>query len=358
MNARVALQVARRGKEVVVVLSLLAVVLFAAAGYVYATPPVEAGTTTAVDRQAFRVSMTDSIVVTKDTQLYTSGHTLTGREAYFVQASETLRLHGRIEVPADQNVSVTYRFALNATATRNDQVVWQMEDVFADETRHVENGSIQENASLDVGRLSDRLARVERVVEPTATVEVRLVLVATYESDSTAGDPYRGTVRLTREFVMIDNAYWVEGKQTAVETEETVVERPAAPGDPDYVSVAMLGGGGLVAIVAAMWLDVLSRRLPSVAVLRHRANRQSYEEWISTGQFVYPEWSVFIELDSLDDIVNTAIDAGQRVIHDEEFGVYSVYSWPYVFVFFDHRVDRGDGSPPTGTDDGDDTADS
>jgi len=107
MNVWVALQIARRRKEVVVALSLLAVVLFISAGYVYATPPTEPGTTTAVDRQVFRVSMTDSIVVTKETQLYTNGHTLTDREVYFVQASEILRLQGRIEVPAGYGPALT-----------------------------------------------------------------------------------------------------------------------------------------------------------------------------------------------------------------------------------------------------------
>lgn len=356
MKSRIELQIARRGPEVVVVLCLIAVILFGTAGYVYATPPLQPGSTTSVDRQEFRVTMTDSVVVTKGTPLYTTGEKLTDREAYFTQVSETLLINGSIEVPAGTNVS--YKYALNATATRNGQAVWHMEEVFAEKNQTVSDGKIYENATLDIGLLNNRLARVENVVEPAATVDVRLVLVVAYTSESASGTPYTGTVRLEREFVMIDNAYWVEGEQTAVETEETLVKGEPEPGPPDYTSIGLLIGSGLAAAVIGILLELIRRRLPSVEVLKHRADRASYDEWISTGTFVDPEGSIYIELDSLDDIVNTAIDAKQRVIYDTQTGVYALYTWPYVYVFVEHTVsEKGESTDSDDKRDGEDDSD-
>ena len=172
---------------------------------------------------------------------------------------------------------------------------------------------------------------------------------------STAGELYDGTVRLERPISLSNETYWLTGETTARETEQSTVEGHTYVGDPDVGTIRLLGLGGVLSVVLSGTILWYRRQLPAPERLRHRAERANYDEWISEGTVVYPEQTTFVEMASLEDLVNTAIDASKRVVYDPNQGVYAVYDWPWVYLFRPGSVPTRpvptDGSPVDRADD-------
>ncbi len=355
MNPRIGLRLRQHGDTIAVVLLAIAIALAVGAGYVYLNPPVETTPPETVDQQQFAVSITDSTVATNETPLYDQGRELTNQTVYFTDVSDTLHLDGAVTVPSDRRVHVSYRFFIEVTAERNEQVVWRTNRSIASGGEWVTDGDLLLHDRLAIPGVSADLARAESILEPEAPMHMRAVLEANYTTRSTAGELYDGTVRLERPISLSNETYWLTGETTARETEQSTVEGHTYVGDPDVGTIRLLGLGGVLSVVLSGTILWYRRQLPAPERLRHRAERANYDEWISEGTVVYPEQTTFVEMASLEDLVNTAIDASKRVVYDPNQGVYAVYDWPWVYLFRPGSVPTRpvptDGSPVDRADD-------
>ena len=324
MTPRFRLQLATKGRGIAALAVLVGVVLLLAGGYVYAAPPTEEPTEERVDTQRFTATVGDRVTVERETPLYQPGAVLENHPAYFTNTADNITLTGAVSVPANRSVSVTYRLTLRAFADRADETVWTNETLLAAGERTVTDGEIGFEETVDVVALSDYLFRVEEITQTVAGIRTQVVLEATYSTVSTTGEPYEGTLDVTRELRIVDNAYWVEGEASATNTESVTVQGDPVTGERDTESALFLFGGGVFLLLLARGVDSYRRTLPPTAALARAVERATYAEWISVGEHVFAPRATYVEMDSLGDLANLAIDANRRIIYDETDRVYVV----------------------------------
>ena len=324
MTPRFRLQLATKGRGIAALAVLVGVVLLLAGMYVYAVPPAEESTEEQVDTQRFTATVGDRVTVERETPLYQPGVVLKNHPAYFTNTADNITLTGAVSVPANRSVSVTYRLTLRAFADRADKTVWTNETLLAAGERTVTDGEITFEETVDVVALSDYLFRVEEITQTVAGIRTQVVLEATYSTVSTTGEPYEGTLDVTRELRIVDNAYWVEGEASATNIESVTVQGDPVSKERDTESALFLFGGGLFLLLLAQGVDSYRRTLPPTTVLARAVERATYAEWISAGEHVFAQRATYVEMDSLGDLANLAIDANRRIIYDETDRVYVV----------------------------------
>lgn len=324
MTPRFRLQLATKGRGIAALAVLVGVVLLLAGGYVYAAPPTEEPTEERVDTQRFTATVGDRVTVERETPLYQPGAVLENHPAYFTNTADNITLTGAVSVPANRSVSVTYRLTLRAFADRADETVWTNETLLVAGERTVTDGEIGFEETVDVVALSDYLFRVEEITQTVAGIRTQVVLEATYRTVSTTGEPYEGTLDVTRELRIVDNAYWVEGEASATNTESVTVQGDPVTGERDTESALFLFGGGVFLLLLARGVDSYRRTLPPTATLARAVERATYAEWISVGEHVFAPQATYVEMGSLGDLANLAIDANRRIIYDETDRVYVV----------------------------------
>jgi len=95
----------------------------------------------------------------------------------------------------------------------------------------------------------------------------------------------------------------------------------------------LAGGLGLGLLVVAGIVAVSYRRGFDRQRLEQRVHELRYSEWISTGSIPDAFTETTISIDSLEGLVDVAIDTDNRVIHDGDHNVYVVVSGSAVYYY-------------------------
>lgn len=298
----------RHRRAMLVGLLAVALVATVGAGWAYAKP----GETTATDRrhpQTVAGTVETSAVVTGDSSVFDRGETLTDRRVYLLEATPNLTLTGRVDAPA--GATVRQRLLVQYRVTRDDRVVWTDSRVLAAGTEP------RVGTTVNVSRVRARARRIQEAFGAAATVGMGLRYVVDYETDR-----YEGRLNATVPLTFTDRAYVVDGDLAAEETRTTPVT-VTRQRSPDYATVGLLAG---VALLASAGAAVLLGRddLPGLAADGEALQHQRYAEWVSRGRLPVFAADQHVEMDSLADLVNLAIDSNERVVYDAEQNSYGL----------------------------------
>ncbi len=324
-SVRIKYQVAVYGTVLGAVLVLLGLAAFAAAGHVYTNPTVEEIPPQETDVQEFATSIEHSAEVVEPTPLYEPPATVENQPVYFLNATPELRLEATADLPDDRPVNTTHELRVYREVTFEDTVFWDEKETLAIERSVVEDGQLRIEADLDVRSVSDRTAEIDGLVGGVGSVSTGIRLRTAYETESTEGQAYEGELNTESELEITDQAYWFEDSElqdSATEgqmTEGSIEEQP-----PNVQLVAALGGLGAVLIVVGFGLVTWSARTADVRELEEQVHRMRYDEWISEGDFPTDAGKQYVYINSLEDLVDIAIDTGKRVIYDPELETYGV----------------------------------
>lgn len=317
---RVRVVLADHGLAVVAVLLLFGLAAGGAAGLAYAHHD---DTTTVTERTHVRtvgLNATDSAVVTGDTDLWARGTRLTDHPAYLRNASPTLTVTAVTSVPRDRPVDVRQRFVLALNATTGDGTFWRDRSTLAAREGTVRNGRFEGRASLDVSRVAARIDRARERVGGAATLTARLRVETRYDTGR-----YEGTLTTTAPLTVDGETYAVGTFESADRTHAETVTRRVERSGPHPSKTTLVGGAvGLLALLGAGAALVETRRDADPQRLRRRLERARFDEWISAGSVAPDAADTTVEMASLTDLVDVAIDSNRRVIHDERRGVYVV----------------------------------
>ena len=330
-NPRVDLVIARYGRWVLIALLVVGVCSVAAAGWAVATPPPTTTETDRVGEERVATTLEASATVTGDTDLWAEGTVLSDQPVYLREAAPVLTLEPSTELP-DDDATVTHEVVVTLEAERDGRVFYN-ETAFEDRQEvSVENGVATSGAEVDVADVADRRAALEEQLGGVASVEKTVAVYATIESedgawyDSTPGaDP-----TLSTSLEVSEEAYWLESVEPAERTEPITVTREVE--EPRNATlIGALAALGVVSFGAAAF--VYGRRDVDVEAARSRVQKRRYAEWISHGSM--PMWigDHQIELDSLEDVVDVAIDTGERVVHDRNRELFAVVSDDVVYYY-------------------------
>ena len=320
---RVRLLAARRGRELAFACAVVALVALAAAGAVVA----DSSTTVTEERNVRTVSTSveTSAVVTGDDAAWEQGTRLENSPRYLRRDAPELTLTPTTHAP--DGTSVTHEVRLEVRATADGEAYWNTSQVLVSETTEATNGTATSTATVDVPALAERVNESAHRLSHVGSMEVRIRTVTRYDT----GD-YVGELTASAPLQVTERAYWVDGDLAADRTHRTTVARDvAAPPDyPTALSLLALAGGAAV-VGVTLW----RRREAAVDVdaIRQEIHRKRHAEWISVGSI--PMWidRDRVRLNTLEDVVDVAVDGDGRVVHDERWDLFAVFDGDVVYYY-------------------------
>ncbi|PSP85253.1 hypothetical protein BRC83_03300 [Halobacteriales archaeon QS_1_68_17] len=326
VSTRTRYLIATRGTAIAAVLALVGVAALAGAAYTYTNPGVEE-VTEQTAQQRIAVSGGTSAVVTGNTTLYDRGRRLQNQPVYFFRATPNLTIRVRSSVPDGRQVSVDQRIALVHTGTRDGMEFWRSTRVLETTTTETTDGGVVTRATVNMSAVRENLADKRQEIGTAGSVRTVVRANVSYETDR-----YDGRVNATVPVIMLNRAYWLDGEIAASRTHITPVERTVTR-DPDPVQYGGLGALGLLSLAGAAGVAVVSRRGIDIRAVEIELSRARYDEWISRGDFPTKMEKTYIRVDTLEDLVDIAIDSGKRVIHDDEYDAYAVVDGDLIYYF-------------------------
>lgn len=326
-NLRVKRLLLQQGRILAVVLGVIGILSMAAGGYIYMTPPTET-VTERVDQQAVSASIEHSARVTGQTTLYDQGERLIDASAYLFAATPQVRLDAVVTAPPGTDTNL--RLTVELEATNNGEVFWSEQQLLGTRNQQVSGGEASVTTALNVSRLSEKVSTTRAELGETGLLSTRLNLTVTYDTGT-----YQGELVVTSPVVMAQNAYWFDQDLTDSNEHFRTVER-TVEAQPDLETVFGLEIAGIVALGGAAAL-IYGRRREDLSQIETALAHDRYEEWISEGELPTQTDKKHVHINSLEDLVDVAIDSNKRVLHDTELNTYAVVDGDIIYY---HTTDR------------------
>lgn len=330
-SARIKRQLAVSGRALGAVVVVLGIAAIAAGGYVYTTPPTEEVPSQRIDVQEFETEIEHSADIVEPTPLYRPPGTVRNQPVYFLNGTPELRITVNATVPDDRAVTVQHNLTVYREATFRETTFFEEETTRINRTETTEDGLVQAQTTLDIPAVAERTAEVRNAITGTGTVTTGIRLRTSYEAPSTEGGTYQGTLTTESEFELTERAYWLASSDLAAsQTESRTTEPRVNEQSPNVPVVVALVVAGLGAVAGGVRLASWSRTV-DVEALETEVHRSQYDEWISEGDFPTDAGKQYVYINSLEDLVDIAIDTGKRVIYDDELDTYGVLDGDMVY---------------------------
>lgn len=322
-DSRLDLLIAMHGRTILIALVAVGVLAVVAAGWVAATPetttvPEEVGDEVSTDAR------TSALVV--EDGLWEEGTELEDNAVYLLNDSPVLTVSPETTIP-DDDANVTHELQIRLEATRGGEAFWEEAATVDRQQVPVEGGTATSEMDVDVASVVERKHDVERELAGVGSIDVHLELFVEYDTDE-----YDGELAATSPLETTGEAYWLERPLADSQSHTDTVSTEVTEG-PNVSLIALLLVVAVSAFGAAAAVYGRSDVDPDQA--RQSVHEQRYAEWISNGTI--PMWigDHQVELDSLEDVVDVAIDSGERVVHDRQRGLFAVVNDDVVYYFSD-----------------------
>lgn len=309
---------AKKGPVIVAVLLVLGTFLVAGAGVAYADPPTTE-ITYHTDKQTVSTTLTTAATVTGNTSIYESGQILKEQPIYLLEATPNAELSVTTTMPQGTGGDAAHQLQLVYTARRNGETFWEHSEPLTVETRR-SDGQTVSTTTFTMPGVREQISTYRDEFGDAATISVDFRVTTKY----TVGQ-YEG--ELVETFpVSIGNGWYSIDSGTVSKTHSTPVSRTQRlPLDRHLPFVLPLSGGLLLLLTGLLTvLTVRRSNGDSTNGLADSVHRARYAEWISTGILLDPTIETTVQMDSLEALVDVAIDTNKRVIHDPGRNQYAV----------------------------------
>jgi len=317
--------IAAYGMPLAVLFLLLAIVSAGAATTVYMNPP-ETTNSIITGQDEFQTGVETSAVVSNNTSLYDVGEKLSDMPVYFYAATPNLTYHIRTAVPQSAETEVSTRLSLHLRATRNGDTFWEYRDLFGAEQATVTDGLHWTNVTVNMSEVSDTISSKRAAIGSIGSFSATHRLQVNYTS--TAGD---GTLTASAPLVTTSRAYWIDG-DLGDSTVNRHTRTETVVGTPDLQTVTLLLSLAVV-LVGGSYSVFRRSRTYDLNSIEEDIMRQQFSEWISNGEIPTKSEKEYIRVDSIEDVVDIAIDTNKRVIYDRNLDVYAVVEEDIVYFY-------------------------
>ncbi|RQG92093.1 DUF5305 domain-containing protein [Natrarchaeobius chitinivorans] len=331
-NPRLELVLANHGRSVAIALVVIGILALIVTGWAVASPETATVTQTAEESAASEVRTSATVV--DGSSLWEADEQLSDSPVYVLDASpelvvepETKLTNETARTPIDGG-EVTHRLTLQFEASRGDDTFWTETHEEINTTATTEDGVARSSTTIDVESYLERQRYLEEEVGNVGSIGLRMILEVEYDTGTHTGTHTDSTtLQLTEE------AYWLEEPLSdssepphshTVGTQE--ISEPRSP-----ALIAVLSLVGTLSLAGGV---LIFRRAPTdVESARRSVHERRYAEWISRGSI--PMWigDHHIALDTLEDVVDVAIDANERVVHDRQRGLFAVVNGDVVYYY-------------------------
>lgn len=334
-SPRLDLLLAEYGRPIAIGLVVIGALALLASGWAVANPTTE--TTTQYADERVSSDLRTSAVVVQDGTLWNEGDRLENSEVYVLNATPELTVEPEtrlVNETAGEPIAdgeVTHELTMRFEATRDGEAFWNESHTVIDDAPTLENGVATSEATIDVESYRERQQDLERELSGVGSVDLEMALRVEYDTGTS-----QGTVQESTTVHLTEDAYWLaeplsvsDDPTHRIGTEQTTESRNTA-------LVAGLSLLGTLAIVAGAFV---ARREPiDEQAARRAVHERRYAEWISRGSL--PMWigDHHVSLETLEDVVDVAIDTNRRVVYDRERDLFAVVTGDVVYYYSDQGL--------------------
>ena len=334
-NPRLDLLLAKHGRAIAIVLVAIGALAFLASGWAVANPSTSTSPQYADERVSSDVGT--SAVVVQDGTLWNEGQRLENSGVYLFNATPELTVRPETELtnqtagaPVDDG-NVSHELTIRLEASRDGETFWNETETLIDESPSIENGVATSEATIDVERYRDRQREIEREVAGVGNVDVYLEFRAAYDTGTA-----RGVQQTSTTLEVTDDAYWLE---ESLATSDEHTRQTGTAETTESRNLGLIAGLSMLGTLALAGGAFVARRSPiDEEAARRTVHEQRYAEWISRGSI--PMWigDYHVSLDTLEDVVDVAIDTNERVVHDTQRGLFAVVNDGVVYYYSDRGL--------------------
>ncbi|APX97930.1 DUF5305 domain-containing protein [Natronorubrum daqingense] len=329
-NARLDLLFAEYGRAIAIALVVIGTLALVASGWAVGNP----STTTEAQYADEHVSteLHTGAEVVQDGTLWNEGEYLENNDVYMLNDSPELTLEPETTVQSERedvsvdDTEVTHELEARYEATRDGDVFWNESHTVLEESPTVEDGVATSSETIDVESYRDRQYELEQELGGVGDVDLEFVLSVAYDTGGA-----EGTDEATTPFEVTSTAYWL-GDSASVS--ETATQQTGTEETTESRSLALIAGLSLLGTISLAGAVGIVRRTPvDETVARRKIHERRYAEWISKGSI--PMWigNYHVSLDTLEDVVDVAIDTNERVVHDTQRGLFAVVNDGVVYYY-------------------------
>ncbi|WP_042662109.1 DUF5305 family protein [Haloferax sp. ATB1] len=312
-------------------------------GVTFANPPmteVPSG-----ESKPISMSLHTQATVERESSFYSRGDVLVDMPVYLRSYTPSATVSLVTTPPADTPVRIDHRLTLvyEASTSRDEVFVRQQQRLLRTNTS-TSGATVVSNATLNITAVARKVAQLESEIDGAGQVRVYLVAESGYATPTATGTlSRREPIRLT------DSTYGIEHTSVddVIRPAERTVQVDASKTVPLSLPIigtvvvpvttlvfALVGIGGLVGVgTTVAFGDRFDSNRERAAL--HKAR---YAEWISEGSLPAGYALDTIRLDTLEGLVDVAIDNEKRIVYDSSKGRYAVVDSHVVYLYVEDSV--------------------
>ena len=307
---------------------VVAVLLLVAGSGAYVAYTAHATTETVTEERVTATWTTSSefehnATVQRDSVVFEEGETLEGRAVYFsslspeLEGAYTFRQGGSDPGPATASLNLS--LVLRSVGGEGVEY-WRVTDTLAT----VEDPSLEAGEPLTAGfsvNVTETVLRIEEIERDLGASpgETQILVTAETDVEGEVGDEEFNETRTESLRVELGSGTYsvgvnVGGQNTerATETFETTVE-PSPLSAYGSVVLAFVSSVGLIGVLVGRRLGAFELPPETIERLEFESQRDGLDEWISRGSMSGEKAETVMRLESLEGLVDVAIDSNRRV---------------------------------------------
>ena len=310
------------GREASAIFGIIAIG-FMISGLAFAPPAFE----TVVDEtnpEDIRLELRTTGEVVQTTPSYTEGETVQDLPVYVERAVPVISLDSVLAAPEGTEATVEPQVVYQAYERGTDSAFWVKEDSLGREEATVSEDELTYTVPLNATRTRQELAAHSEAFGPEILVTATVKTVVTYDTGV-----YADQVSVSSPLEYSSKAYFISTDRIEVtettEVEQTVVNPETTlsiAGVPITTHTVFFSIGGLLSALVGGALFISSNRLNPREVAEE-LHQMRYMEWISPVETLrFGSWESSFETHSIESLIDIAIDTDERVLYDEDKGLY------------------------------------
>ncbi|PSP79541.1 hypothetical protein BRC81_04840 [Halobacteriales archaeon QS_1_68_20] len=330
--------VARHGPRLAAAIVLVGALIAAGGAVQFAAPPTERVTET-VTHGSVDTSVTTEARVTGDSRFYDGGTVLVDEPVYLREAAPELTVTvgttpPGAEATVEQSLVLVYRAEVDGDR------FWTRRETLATEETTVDGGEATVAATINVSAVAAQVRTYEKELGGDGDVSVSVRHEVSYRTADREGE-FANAASLT----FGRRTYALGGGLGG--SRDLTSQRTRVRPDPDANLVVGVAGHdlavpetGLGTVVLALALFVVAadvrvryRNGVDLGAVERRLTRTQFEEWISHGRIPTDAGTCRIQVASLDDLVDLAIDCNKRVVYDRARELHAVVDAETVYYY-------------------------
>lgn len=337
---------ATRSELVARVCLVVVLVSVVGAGVTFATPPTTEVTDT-TDRRTITTTLDSRATVERDSSLYPRGRVLSNMPVYSTRITPNVTVSAVTSPPEGENVRVEQQIVLVYTAqTAGGETFWRQIRSLKRTNASTRGEEVVSTATIDIPATQRRINRIESDIGDAGRVTVRLGVESRYVTSE-----YEGSLEERREILIRDDSYEIDRLSMRDEYGPTTSELRPVPAKILRVSLPILGVlvvphttllFAFLGLCGALGLGSTVAFAPRFDPDAERSalHAARYAEWISRGTLPDRVENQAVYMDTLEGLVDVAIDCQSRIVYDPSRDLYAVMEASTTYVHADDPPER------------------